>query len=469
MPLLVGRMRLWWGDPCDFPRLETLMLSLTTLAKPLRNGAVTTLAAAMALAAALTLTGSSAELSSGTTALPVTPGPISGFGFDQCRTPSQDAMDVWHARSPFRAVGIYMSGSLRFCHEQPNLTPEWVRTQLLAGWRLLPIHLGRQAACSTRARYQGRLISANPADAYAAARDQGRDEARVAIAAAQRLGIAKRSTIFYDLESFPITTAACRNSALWFLAAWTNRLKTGGYVSGVYSSASTGIKMLDDQRVVPGNTIPLPTYIWIADWNQTANTSSTYIRPDGWPGRRLHQYRGGHDETYGGVTINIDSTVLDLHGFPTCTARSVNRATYRYSTPDVRRDLVTPLQCLLKKNGFYPQAITGAWNRATTVAVNAFQTKMKHPVSVSFSRSDWVSLLAAGSGRTVLKPGVKGPDVLRAQRALNAATSAALSMTGTYNTATQKAAATYQRANGISPSQGIIASITWRYLIFGHW
>ena len=31
---------------------------------------------------------------------------------------------------------------------------------------------------------------------------------------------------------------------------------------------------------------------------------------------RVHQYTGGHDETYGGVTINIDSNAVDGPTFP---------------------------------------------------------------------------------------------------------------------------------------------------------
>ncbi|MGH8964309.1 MAG: glycoside hydrolase domain-containing protein [Actinomycetes bacterium] len=35
--------------------------------------------------------------------------------------------------------------------------------------------------------------------------------------------------------------------------------------------------------------------------------------PDHWwqPHRRIKQYRGGHNETHGGVTLNIDSDSLD--------------------------------------------------------------------------------------------------------------------------------------------------------------
>ena len=61
-------------------------------------------------------------------------------------------MDAWLEASPFRAVGIYISGASRGCRDQPNLTPTWVSTQLAKGWRLLPITLGPQAACNPRSR-----------------------------------------------------------------------------------------------------------------------------------------------------------------------------------------------------------------------------------------------------------------------------------------------------------------------------
>ena len=444
------------------------MLSPTSLAASVRRTASTTVAGTAALAAALVLTGSTPDLTPVAYSNPVTPGPITGYGFDRCETPSLSAMNAWRKSSPFRAVGVYMSGSLRYCKDQPNLTPYWVHTQLAYGWRLLPIHLGRQANCTTVDRYQAHRISASSTGNYAYARSQGYDEAQTAVAAARKLGIPRNSTIFYDLESFDISKTSCRLSALQFLGAWTTELRKLGYYSGVYSSAASAIKMLDDARVTPGNTVPMPAYLWIGEWNDKRTTSSSYVRPDGWPGRRLHQYHGGHNATYGGVTMNIDSDYLDLHGFPKCTSADVNRSSYRVTTPDVRRDLVTPLQCLLKNNGYYTATVTGAWNNATTAAVKAFQTKVHHPTALSFSRNDWVSLLVAGTHRTVLKPGVKGWDVIRAQRALNAATSAGLAISGTYNSATQRAAITYQKAAGISPAEGIIASVTWRYLVVGH-
>jgi hypothetical protein len=438
-----------------------------------------------ALAATVGLTASSSTATATTTtANPITPGNLVGYGFDQCEAPSQASMTAWLKYSPFRAVGIYMSGSLRYCQAQTNLTPTWVHTQLTTGWRLLPIHLGRQASCSTRTRYQGNLISADPTDTYSAARAQGRYEANVATAAAKNLGIVARSTLYYDLEAFNITIASCRQSSLWFLSAWTRQLHTNGYVSGVYSSAASGIKALDDARVAPGNTVTMPDQIWIGDWNGEADANSTYIRSDGWAGRRIHQYQGGHNETWGGVTINIDRNYLSLSGNaetlpppatpeqtskypdPKCTTASINRATYRLVTPTRRPGLVLPLQCMLKQRGLYLRSVTGGWNPKTTAGVKAWQSKVHHKVQRAFTRSDWVSVLSAGNSRTVIKPGVRGADVVRVQRALNAAGSPMLKITGIYNLATKHAIVAYQKRVGIKPT-GMVAKLTWAALMKG--
>ena len=74
--------------------------------------------------------------------------------------------------------------------------------------------------------------------------------------------------------------------------------------------------MLDDARVDRPGEFHLPDRIWIARWDGVANTSTSYLRSDGWlPGGRMKQYQGGHDEIWGGVRINIDRNYLDLgHG-----------------------------------------------------------------------------------------------------------------------------------------------------------
>jgi peptidoglycan hydrolase-like protein with peptidoglycan-binding domain len=424
-----------------------------------------------------------------TTPNPVTPGNMVGYGFDQCEAPSQAAMTKWLQYSPFRAVGIYMSGSLRFCQAQTNLTPAWVATQLATGWRLLPIHLGAQASCTTRDRYQKDKISADATSTYSKARAQGRYEADVAAAAARRLGITPKSTLYYDLEAFNAGIASCRTSSLYFLSAWTRRIHTNGYVSGVYSSAASGIKILDDARVTPGNPFSLPDQIWIADWNGRADVSSTFIRPDGWAGRRIHQYQGGHKETWGGVTINIDRNYLDLRGNaqtttspttttptsttaaskladPRCTSSSISRTSYRYTAPGRRSSLYVPLQCLLKQQGLYQRSVTGRWGGSTTRAVKAWQARVHHRSQRAFTRADWTSLLAAGNSRPVLKAGMRNADVIRVQRALNAAGAPGLRVTGRYNRATRTAVGAYQRRVGIRSTR-VVAQLTWAALMKG--
>jgi hypothetical protein len=424
---------------------------------------------------------------------PVTPGNFRGLGFDQCATPSQSAMSTWIKKSPFRAAGIYISGNSRACRVQTNLTATWVSNQLAAGWHLMPITLGPQANCSTRfPRYGAKIdpvISASTTNTYATARSQGVLEARRAVAAARALGIVPGSTLFYDLEAFNTRhSTACNYSTLWYLASWTRELHANHYVSGVYSSAASGIRILDDMRVRPGNKITLPDQIWVADWNKKASTASSYIRSDGWmPYRRAHQYQGGHNETWGGVRINIDRSYLDLRtpavaGATTaaplpestslrdahCTTSSISKALYRRTNARHRAWLYAPLQCLLKQQHRYPGAVTGRWNSATLGGMRAYQRSVHHAARYSFLRNDWVTLLSAGNSGGTLKSGSTGADVIRLQRALNAAGAARLRANGIYDARTAAAVGAYQKKVGISATR-VVASQTWAALRAGRW
>jgi hypothetical protein len=458
------------------------MLPLRPSSTAVLRRAATALTLAIAVASAVTTaTGPSVA----DAANPITPGNYQGLGFDQCNAPSQATMDTWLAKSPYRAIGIYISGDLRYCSTQANLTPTWVHTQLLAGWHLLPIHVGAQASCSTQARYHADLIDPSPTDDYVAARGQGRAEARQAVAAAQALGIVGQSTIFYDLEAFPTSNTACSTSALKFLSGWTNQLITLGYTSGVYSSGSSGIALLDQARQTPGNTIKLPTELWIGDWNGTADANSSYVSPDGWVSLRVHQYRGGHNETWGGVTINIDSDYLDVRAGPytppgpatpeianpvpdaRCTTRANNHQAYLSTDPSTRPGLHATLQCLLKQHGYYTAAVTGTWNKRTAYGVRAWQRHVGHTLQNGFTQRDWTSLLVAGDTRTWLTAYARGADVIRVQRALNAADSTLhLPITGVYDVATAHAVRAYQVRRGL-PRSGQVTAVTWRALEVG--
>jgi hypothetical protein len=94
-----------------------------------------------------------------------------------------------------------------------------------------------------------------------------------------------------------------------FLAAWTQTLHAGGYLSGIYSSSLSGISDLAAQY---GTSYTEPDDLWVANWNGLQSTSDPAVPAGAWPiHQRLHQYQGGHNETYNGATLSIDSDYLD--------------------------------------------------------------------------------------------------------------------------------------------------------------
>ena len=223
---------------------------------------------------------------------------FTGLGFDACTAPSPRSMSAWED-SPYRAVGVYIGGGNRGC-SQPALTASWVETQTAAGWHLIPTYVGLQAptsACTSCAK-----LSASQATA------QGSAAAVDAVAQASELAMGLGSPIYFDMEAYTQTSSATA-ATLAFLEAWTEKLHQLGYVSGVYSSSASGIEDVADQV---GTGYTLPDDLWIANWNGQANTSDPAVPANAWAShQRIHQYRGGHDETYGGVTINIDNNYVD--------------------------------------------------------------------------------------------------------------------------------------------------------------
>jgi peptidoglycan hydrolase-like protein with peptidoglycan-binding domain len=406
----------------------------------------------------------------------VTPGNFHGYGFDQCLAPSQKTMGTWLRQSPYLAVGIYISGSSRACRLQPNLTPSWISTQLASGWRLLPITLGPQASCNPRFPRYGndRTIDPDPGAKhnYGKARKQAVAEAQKTVTAAKALGIVAGSTMWYDLEGFDVTNTRCRYSAMAFLSAWTRELHTLHYVSGVYSSAGSGIWMLDEARVNDPTAYHLPDQIWIARWDGAANTSTSYIRKDGWrPGGRMKQYVGGHNETWGGVTINIDKDYLSL-GKPSarpeshCGGVQVDFTDYPRTGDTSDPALITALQCLLTEQKAYHGRMNGRWTPATLTAVNAWQTSHGLPARKTWNRRSWMSLLATGT-RPVVKFGSTGPAVRALQRTLDAASPhLGVPVNGIFNVRTDAALRTWQSAVG-RHSLGVANPGTWAALASG--
>lgn len=408
-----------------------------------------------------------------------TPGNFTGYGFDQCVAPNQAAMDAWLRSSPFWAVGIYISGDSRACPVQPNLTATWVSTQIANGWRLLPITLGPQAWCTTRERYLQQVrIKPDPAGGYAAALAQGRAEADKTVRAATELGLAAGSTLWYDLEGdFSTSKTDCRESALTFLSGWTTRLHELGFLSGFYSSAGTGIKMLDDAATLRPGAFAMPDQLWVARWSGTPGRinepGTTYLRDSSWtPHKRVHQYRGGHNETHGGVTINIDSNFVDLGTGSVARAAKVLCGGVRVDFPVYAKlkagsqgDQVKAAQCLLRTKNKYAGEITGVYDAATAAAAKAYRTKAGLPARGVMSKAAWTSILAKGA-HPLMKYGAANHAVRRLQRALNAADRAGLGVTGVFEASTTAAVRKYQADNRL-PVTGVVTDEMWARLRAG--
>jgi hypothetical protein len=228
----------------------------------------------------------------------VTGAVFTGLGFDACATPSVRTMAGW-ASSPYRALGVYIGGANRAC-SQPNLTSSWVTEQVAAGWHLIPTYVGLQAptsSCSSCAK-----ISSTRAAS------QGAEAASDAVEEAAAVGMGPGSPIYFDMEAYTRSSSATA-ATLSFLSAWTEGLHELGYVSGAYSSSSSGIA---DLAHAIGGSYTLPDQIWTANWNGAQNTLDPYLPSSAWPlHERIHQYRGGHNETYGLMTINIDNDYVD--------------------------------------------------------------------------------------------------------------------------------------------------------------
>ena len=232
-----------------------------------------------------------------------------GQGFDKCEIPTLSQMQNWITNSPYGVVNLYIGGSCRSCSNSA-LTASYVSQLSQQGWKFIPTWVGPQSAC-----WGGSCgsISNDPATAY----NQGISEANAAIDVAIDLGLAladgSGAIIYYDLENYDTTNIACRNAAKSFISGWTAQLHARGSEAGVYGS-SCGSAISDFATISN-----IPDAVWAAHW-----LTPYQYRPDAtvwdvaclsngiWGNhQRIRQYAGGHDETWGGVTLNIDCNVID--------------------------------------------------------------------------------------------------------------------------------------------------------------
>lgn len=225
-----------------------------------------------------------------------------GLGFDTCTAPSITALRAWWGTSPYETVNIYFGGLNRGCG-QPNLTPAWVRDATAMGWGLLPTYMGHQPICMLGNK-EHRFTEAN-------ATAIGASDARDAIAQATALGLLTGSALYADVEHYDRSDASCVTAVRLYVSAWTTTLHQAGYLAGVYVHQNSGLP--DLSAVYDSPAYARPDAVWIARWDGNPALTGWPTAPDHhWADhQRAKQYQGDHDETWGGVTINIDSDSLD--------------------------------------------------------------------------------------------------------------------------------------------------------------
>jgi hypothetical protein len=224
----------------------------------------------------------------------------SGLGFDACTAPSVATMTAWLG-SPYRVAGTYLGGDNWACG-YGNFNRSWVNQVAAEGWKFIPIWVGPQAPCST---IPGATLI-NPAQATA----EGEAQAASATATAASFGYGTGTPVYFDMEGYDSSNTACKTGVLDFLDGWTQGLHAAGYISGVYSSAASGIADLASEYGQPG--YDSPDDIWIADWTGDPVLTDPYLPNRDWAGhQRLHQYYGGHLETWGGASVDVDNDAID--------------------------------------------------------------------------------------------------------------------------------------------------------------
>jgi len=230
-----------------------------------------------------------------------------GHAFDKCEIPTLSQLQSWYNNGPYRAVNLYIGGISRFCSNKP-LSASYIQSIYRQGWKLIPTWVGHQAPC-TKFKYP---FSYNVNEAY----QTGVDNANQASARLKEYNLSNAdgsgSIIYLDLEHFAYT-ASCSAAARAYVNGWTTRLAQLGIRSGLYSTSS-GIEANEFYNLsTPINAA------WIAEWYTTPKFrpdetvwNLLHLSNEYWTSnQRIVQYSGGHFETWGGVSLEIDSNVAD--------------------------------------------------------------------------------------------------------------------------------------------------------------
>lgn len=227
-------------------------------------------------------------------------------GFDKCTNGTVAQMQTWWDNSYFFDANIYFSGRNRACSQ--TLSASWVNQVSAMGWGLIPTVVGYQSPCTSS------TTTAKLSYDTTVSGQQGRGEADIAVTDAANIGLTAGSILYYDMERYDPPspdTLGCRAATVAFLKGWTDRIKELGYKSGTYGSPKNA---QEDWQFIPAAS--RMDAIWMARWDNVPSVW-TYVTFPGFPAnvwdnhQRIKQWQAPHNETWGGVTFNIDGNIAD--------------------------------------------------------------------------------------------------------------------------------------------------------------
>jgi hypothetical protein len=237
-----------------------------------------------------------------------------GQGFDNCKPLSVQGMQNWWDNSPYSAVNIYLGGISALCPFD-ELGYEWYAQVAEQGWSFILTWAGPQApkGCPEDCKFRFPM-STDPEIAYL----EGKIEALAAVEAAENAGFKGQLVLYYDIESYSGADDETRATVASFIKGWTEQLHELKHIAGAYGAACTSYVV--DWAF---NDPPLDE-VWVAQWNKeyaydpdATVYNTTCLDVPGQPPifwinhQRLKQYTGPHNETWGDLTVKIDSDVLD--------------------------------------------------------------------------------------------------------------------------------------------------------------
>jgi hypothetical protein len=237
-------------------------------------------------------------------------------GFDSCTRPTASQMSTWWANSPYYVYYNYIGGSSynSNCSAPSGSWIDTVTSSASQAWNLVFTWVGPQAPASCTSRSFSTYMSLNTTTAY----NQGTSEGASAYNKLVNLGVSTlNAPVAYDIEGYN-GGASCRAAVKSLMKGWADQLALApAQKSGSYGSSCSAY--IDD-FASDGNS---PDFIWGADWGNSKNTTSiSCVSDTHWTNHQRHeQWKGGHSETWGGVTLSIDS---DCANGPTYGTHSPN-------------------------------------------------------------------------------------------------------------------------------------------------